>query len=259
MKLPKKVSRRVILIIVFVILVLGGGLFVYKFKKPQPQPDTEILTLIPSYKPKSSPKAGQDFKLTKDLVTLSVPFLAQAPFGEWSDPRQQDGCEEASVIMAMHWVRGTKIESKEAGKNEILTLSHYQEDNFGFYHDTSAYDTAKWMIEGYYNYKSYELKYPKNAEDIINELVNGNLIIVPSNGKALGNPNFTAGGPDRHMLVVKGYNRNTSQFITNDPGTRQGENYRYNKEVLFNAVRDYTTGYHAPIEGDKKVMIVVKK
>ena len=33
------------------------------------------------------------------VLIKNVPFLIQAPFSEWKDPRQQDACEEASSCL----------------------------------------------------------------------------------------------------------------------------------------------------------------
>jgi len=43
------------------------------------------------------------------------------------------------------------------------------------------------------------------------------------------------------------------------PGTRKGELYEYDTKVLFNAIRDYPTGYHEPLSKIEKNMIVVWK
>jgi hypothetical protein len=188
-----------------------------------------------------------------------VPFTPQAPFAEWKDPRQQDACEEASVLMAMHWVKSEPIASREAAKQEILAISAYQSEKYGQFHDTSAIDTGKRIVEGFYQYKNYQVKPLVSPEDIVDELDRGAIVLVPSNGQLLNNPNFTAPGPERHMLVVKGFDRTTSQFITNDPGIRQGENWRYSKDILFNAARDFETGDHIPITMIRKVMIVIMK
>lgn len=206
----------------------------------------------------SSVKQRQNKPAGKDIL-LNVPFAAQAPFGEWSDPRQQDGCEEVSVLMAMRWVNNRKTISKDEAKKEILAISDYEEKTYGSYHDTSAADTVSRIIKGYYNYDNASVEYNINAEDIISELEKGDLIIVPANGQKLGNPNFTAPGPDRHMLIIKDYDASSDEFITNDPGTRQGENYRYKSDVLINALRDYPTGNHLPIEAERKAMIIIKK
>ena len=79
------------------------------------------------------------------------------------------------------------------------------------------------------------------------------------NGQLLHNPNFKQPGPERHMLVIIGFDPRKKQFITNDPGTRNGANYRYNYTTLYNAIRDYPTGYNKPIKKVEKNIIIVGK
>jgi hypothetical protein len=94
---------------------------------------------------------------------------------------------------------------------------------------------------------------------LITPLVLGQLLIVPTNGQLLHNPNYTAPGPERHNLVIRGYDSVTKEFITNDPGTRKGEDYRYPENVLFKALSDYPTGDHLPILIASKSAILVSK
>ena len=160
--------------------------------------------------------------------------------------------------MAVRWARGESL-NKEEARSEILKLADYQKKSFGEYRDTSAEDTVIRIIKGYFGYSQAEVKKDITIYDIINELVKGNLVITPMNGRQLNNPHYTGQGPERHMLVIRGYDSQTKEFITNDAGTRLGEKYRYKEEVLYNAIRDYLTGYHLPIEKEEKVMIVVEK
>ena len=84
--------------------------------------------------------------------------------------------------------------------------------------------------------------------------------MVPAFGQALKNPNFAKPGPITHMLVVVGYDEKTKEFITNDPGTKRGQNYRYNENVLFDAVWAYPAGKihpDPPKNTSQKVMLVV--
>ncbi len=190
-------------------------------------------------------------------VFIDVPFMSQAPFGNWSDPRKQDGCEEAAVIMAMAWVRGETLSSKSVD-DEINKIAAYEEETVGTFHDTSAFDTAETIFKGYFKYEKVEVRYRIKKKDIAKELASGNLVIVPTRGQLLGNPNYTPPGPVTHNLVVTGYDLKTKEFITNDPGTRNGKNYRYDENVLEDAIIDYPTGLHEKIEEEKTAMIIVK-
>lgn len=192
------------------------------------------------------------------IIINSAPFTPQAPFGSWKDQRFQDGCEEASVLIAFRWAKNLGLTKKEA-ETEILKMADWETNKYKNYRDTSAADTAKRLLGEFYGYKNYQVKSDIKASDIISEIQKGNIVIVPTNGQKLKNPYFTQPGPDRHMLVIIGYDSTKKEFIVNDPGTRRGQNYRYNEKILFNAIRDYPTGNHLKIVGEKKSMIVVGK
>jgi len=192
-------------------------------------------------------------------IIHDVAFISQSPFAQWNDPRQQDGCEEASILNAIHWIRGDSFISKEQALEELLALSKFSEERYGTYHDTSAADTIKFFPD-YFQHDDVELRSVGTASDIVSEIRNGNLVIVPANGRRLLNPHFTAPGPEYHMLVVKGFDESTKEFITNDPGmSTRGVSYRYSYSVLFDAIADYETGQHIPRVMTNKNMIVVSR
>jgi hypothetical protein len=184
-------------------------------------------------------------------ILLSVPFTSQAPFGGWSDLRQEDGCEEASSLMAVSWAREQSFTKQEA-LNKILGSSDYTLKKYGEYRDLSATDTLNWVIKDYFNYQKAIVKKNITVDDIINELKNGHVVIAPMNGQLLGNPTH-------HMMVIRGYDQIKKMFITNDPGTRKGELYEYDKNVFFEAIRDYKTGFQEPDTTVEKNIIVVSK
>ena len=260
------INLRKTLISLFIIIIVSAivaVLLLYAGQKKIPEQIPTFQQHIPLATPTPivipTPIQAGPTSTPPAVVLIDVPFTPQAPFAQWSDPRQQDGCEEASVVMAMHWVRGEQIRSREAALQEILALSYYQENTFGEYRDTSAADTADRLIKGYYNYSNFDVRSVITNDEIIRTIRLGHVVILPFNGQALHNPYFTPPGPERHMMVLIGYDSNTEEYITNDPGTRQGESYRYDKDILFAAIRDYSTGYHIPIEKVEKAMIVVKR
>lgn len=192
-------------------------------------------------------------------VLLDVPFASQAPLGNWADPMQQNGCEEAAAIMAMAWINGEEKLPPEDIINEIKKISNYETEKYGGYIDTNAEDTALRIFKDYFKYDNIEAKHGISIENIKQELFKGNLIIVPANGRKLGNPYYTPPGPLTHMLVVKGYDAAKKEFITNDGGTRHGENFRYKEKIFETALLDYPTGDHSPISEIKTAMIIVRK
>lgn len=191
-------------------------------------------------------------------ILLDVPFTPQSPFGDWADQRQQDGCEEASSLMAIKWARDESLTYEEA-LDEILVASDYSLRKYGEYRDIAVPDIVEWIIKDYFNYQNVTFKTDISIEDIVDELSKGNVVITPMNGQLLGNPYYTAPGPERHMILIRGYDEERKVFITNDPGTRRGEGFEYDEEMLFNAIRSYPTGYHEPIEKIEKDMIIVWK
>lgn len=209
---------------------------------------------------------NQDKAITTDLlpnkvfprqVLLKVPFTAQAPFGNWADVRQDYGCEEAAILMAMYWVYGRDLPPEEA-KKEIIAISEFEKKNYGDFHDTSTLDTLK-VLKAYFGYENAFARFDIGVEDIKAELAQGNLVIVPIDGTKVDNPYYTPPGPSRHKIVIIGYDDDTQEFITNDPGTKRGEGYRYDYQILEDALLDYPTGLNEPISQIRTAMIVVEK
>lgn len=240
-----------IIIIIAIILFAGGGAYALKnrLRPPQAPPDTSFSPLVPDVVPDTPAKAG--------YVLLNVPFTSQAPTGNWADPRQEDGCEEASILMAWLWTQNKSITPQEAEK-AITDISDFETANYGNYFDLDAQDTAK-LMQDYYGYKKISVKIDPTIEDIKNELRKGILVLVPANGQKLGNPHYKSPGPLTHMLVIKGFDDAKGQFITNDPGTQYGKSYVYAYQTLYNAMVNYPSGRHEDQTGRPKAMILVQK
>ena len=85
------------------------------------------------------------------------------------------------------------------------------------------------------------------------EISENHPVILPTAGRLLGNPYFRQPGPIYHMVVAIGYSGNT--IIVQDVGTRRGENYKYNENILFNAIHDWT-GVPENINSGPKNMLV---
>jgi hypothetical protein len=202
-------------------------------------------------------QANQPEVVTPERTMLTVPFFAQAPTANWDDPRQQDGCEEASLLMAHLWLTGQTMTVQQA-EQAIIELSDWQTQKYGNYVDRSIADSAV-MFEDYFNHTNYEIKRNITAQDIKKELAQGRLVIVPTNGQILANPNYTAPGPITHMLPIIGFDDSTGEFITNDPGTRNGRQFRFSYDNLMRAIYDYPTGKHEPYAPTDTVMMVVMK
>lgn len=189
-----------------------------------------------------------------DSVNLAVPFTPQAPHADWSLP-YQEACEESSLIMVNAWMVGTPSGLMEADVADrlIQELVAWQEERFGYYEDTSAEETAV-IAREFYGYANSEVLPVESIEDVKKVLADGYAVILPAAGKKLGNPYFSGEGPLYHMLVVKGYTKD-GRIITNDPGTKRGEDFLYDAETLFSAIGDWNDGN--PADGEK-LMIILK-
>jgi hypothetical protein len=256
-------NYKLFLILFACLLFVGAGFYFYWIWEPEEEPIEdemieEDLSEGQSLEYEVLPSAENGSSQDQVLAALDIPFVPQAPSGEWDDPVYQDGCEEAAALMVVYWALDKGL-TKEIARQEIKAMADYQEENFGEYRDTAAQDTVERIIKGYFGYEQAEVKEISRAEDIIKEIKKSRAVIVPANGQLLNNPYYTPPGPERHNLVVRGYDVKTDEFITNDGGTKRGELYRYPKEILFKAIRDYPTGYHQPIISIEKVMIVVDK
>ncbi|MBI2122241.1 MAG: C39 family peptidase [Candidatus Sungbacteria bacterium] len=186
-------------------------------------------------------------------VVLPVPFTVQAPFGNWSSP-WQDFCEEASVVMVAHYLWKLPLTPKFADA-EMQLIKTYETYVFGRYKDTSAEETTQ-ILRNLYGFKEARVLYDPRLADIKRELSGGNPLIVPVAGRLLGNPYFRPPGPLYHMLVIKGFDDAREVFITNDPGTRRGENLEYPQKKLFEAIHDWNGG---DVTRGKRAMIVIGK
>ncbi|KKW20392.1 MAG: hypothetical protein UY61_C0035G0010 [Candidatus Adlerbacteria bacterium GW2011_GWC1_50_9] len=192
---------------------------------------------------------------TKILEIASVPFVPQSPFGERGNPVFENACEEAVLLMSYSWVARKPLVREEA-REEILKMAEYERVNFGFHEDTSAADTARLMKE-YLGYDGVVVRDGVEAEDIIPELLKGNLVIIPVNGQKLGNPRFEPPGPIVHMILVRGYDFARNEFIVHDPGTQFGKDYRYSFDVINDAFEDYPSGKEVTAGSGTRAMIVV--
>ena len=234
---------------VLALLIFGLNIYVYFIWDAGVPTPTQAITV-------DVEKVVVEPVIPQGLIEHQVPFTPQAPLGEWFDPRQQYGCEEALSVMAMHWVKGESISLLEA-REEILAISDFQQENYGMFEDTSISDTETRIFRDYYGYEYTKVRTGISVEDIKEELYRGNVILVPINGRTIQNPYYTAPGPLRHMIMVIGYDPKTRTFTTNDPGTKNGANFFYGEDVLAASLQNYETGLNEPIQDNPPEMLVI--
>lgn len=171
-------------------------------------------------------------------VTLPVPFTAQAPFADWRQP-WQDACEESVITMVDHYYAGKELD-KQVAKKEILKAFHIKEKYYGTSLDEGAEKMQDW-INNFYNWEARIVENP-TTEQIKNEINNRRPVIALTHGRYLYNQYFRDGGPDYHTIVISGYDDETNNFITQEPGTRRGLDFRYSYDRIMTAIRDFVPG-----------------
>lgn len=200
-----------------------------------------------------------------DSIVAQVPFSSQAPFANW-DNDHNEACEEASLLLANEFVRGNKSSDLDRfyADSEIIKMISWERENWGGHFDLEI-EKTKELAEKFYNTTNLEIKTINSIEEIKSYLATGKIIVAPTAGRKLGNPNFKTPGPVYHMLVIKGYD--SDNFITNDVGTKNGKDYKYKYEVLFLAIHDlpqearfkeHFIKNHPELigRGEKKVLII---
>ncbi|MFY9461893.1 MAG: C39 family peptidase [Candidatus Sungiibacteriota bacterium] len=249
-KMAREISRIISGVILFAAIFLSA-FFIYKdevvrFLNP------EIAEAIPS----SAVYPEKKKNPLPDSVDIAVPFSSQAPLGYWNQP-WQDACEEASVMMAVAWARGFTL-TPDLAAAEILNEVDFENRVFGYHNDTDVDDTLRLFTE-FYRYGNVALKKEGvSAENIKRELASGNIVIVPLAGEILAreNPYFTS-PPHYHMVVIRGYDDKAQKFIVNEPGTKQGEAFRYSYATLIEAVHDWTGSASTILSGEKAMIVVM--
>lgn len=227
---------------------------------PQPKPNTNTNTNANTPVPPPPPvntntNTNQNTNINAPVgipveYNLAVPFTTQAPFANWTGS-YEDGCEEASALMVEHYFRKKTFPSQQYTKDLLDQAFAWEDGRFGYNLDTTAAETAV-LLREYFGFANVSVDGDFTAADIKAHIAAGRPVIVPAYGKALLNPNFRNGGPDYHMLVIKGYT--ATSFITNDPGTRRGADYVYPIERLMGAIHDWNGG---DVANGNKAMIVV--
>lgn len=232
-------SNNLVVLIFIIILV---GIFVLNDNPKNKGVANEIL---------SNESVTQASKPTDENNTLKVPFVVQAPYAVW-DAFHQETCEEASLLMIKYYFDGKSSVSQSEIEQDFHKMIDY-ESSVGMGVSINL-DQLNNLAKNYLNLHTGKIIKDFSAEDIINELSDGNPVIVPVAGKMLKNPNYRNGGAIYHMLVIIGFTHDN--FIVNDSGTKQGSNYEYKKELLLNAIHDWNE--QEIMDGPKSALVFGK-
>lgn len=252
-----KSNAKVKIFLAIVVIILAGivAFFIWKNKSDEGAMVYVNGGQLVNNKVVPKDSAVKDATSVKELppkVLIKVPFTSQAPFAVW-DAYHEDACEEAAIIMVKYYLDNKSL-SKEQADKEIMALIDFEIKNYGSYIDSDARQMVD-MSKRFYGITNMKVIYDFQKGDIKKYLALGKPIIIPAAGRLLGNPNFKAPGPLYHALVLTGYDGDW--IITNDPGTRKGENYRYKLDIIYNAIHDFS-GDKDKIEQGRKAMIVLE-
>jgi len=198
------------------------------------------VTVVVKSKPSVAEKKKEEPpKELPKQAKLDVPFVAEAPDGLWTGP-WKNACEEASMVMVEGFYAGKKTLAVADAKKRMTELFAIQDGIWKSNANSDAARTTK-IANDNMGFEAILVESP-TVEDVKTEIVAGHPVILPVNGKELGNPNipFLATGSFYHMLVVIGYDDTTGEFITNDDGDEKaGAGRRYKYEPFMASVHDY--------------------
>lgn len=190
-------------------------------------------------------------------LVWDVPFTSQAPNANWDEP-YQNFCEEAAALMAAFWARNKTFLSKNHQEKELNAIKDWEITEFGDYIDTDAEQTAR-ILTDFFDITHVQVIKDPTLSDIKSIIKKGGIVIAPTAGKMLNNPNFRGTGPLYHMLVIRGYNEKTTEFITNDPGTRKGEKYPYSYSILDKSIANWYSNGRTIRLDDRQIIAVYKE
>jgi hypothetical protein len=257
---PNNKSNKRILLIIFLLGLLVGIIFLFNNKgKDSNQLSSEsINNNLSNSNQTANINADTPEPVSEEVTTppqtlqLDVPFTSQAPTANW-DELHNEACEEASIIMSYAYFNNITSLPPVIVEKEITKLTDWQKKNYGYYLSITTDETVRMAKDVY----GLNARTALMTERTIKEaLANNKLVVLPANGRLLGNPNFTPPGPIYHMLVITGYNG--SEFITNDPGTRRGENYQYSYDTLEQAAGGWDHTAKEVDTSDKRIIIISK-
>lgn len=261
--------KKIYYILIFLIITGAGGWFFvnrveikqdveeWQMKRDLP-PNTSVILNPPEADEESLSQSLRDPSssaldgLARDdipEINLTVPFTSQAPEKNWDQP-WQDACEEAALLMLDAYYKKYNL-SPLFARDEILKIIEWEEER-GL-ENSLEIERVKETAEQYFKILNFSVLENPTIEDIKKSIAKGNPVLAVAYGKDLPNPYFNNGGPEYHALIIRGYTE--EKFITNDPGTKRGENFAYYYNDLLNAVHGWNGGN---VKEGKKVILIAE-
>lgn len=226
------------LFVAVVVIFAGAALGIYRYY----QAGLDNISTKEATKPKATLSQTKTDGNKKEAVLapskdLSVPYAAQAPFGNWSV--HEESCEEAAILMYHEYFSKTPYPSNRIpdGTADPIyrSMKLWQTNNYGKEPDLDMGALGRFAKE-YYGY-SYNTK--EATEKTIKEAIsNGYPVVVPVMTHSLENKMY---GPYSvyHVLLIKGYD--ATGVITNDAGVGNGPGHHYDWNILWQAIDAQTS------------------
>jgi uncharacterized protein YvpB len=269
--MSRRAKKIILKVTVLTLLLLGLVVYwqkdelVFLFKKRQSVPEAktadqatattqETAGLAPAVKTETAQSVDPPRAETviPPTYNLKVPFTSQAPLAVW-DKKDEEACEETALLMAHRYYTGHGIDSTADARNGIDQIIEWEKANLGGVWESTTAAELTQVAQGMLGYKQAHIIKDPSIDIIKGAISSGHPVLVPAAGRQLDNPFFKQPGPLYHMIVIKGYDDH--EFITNDPGTRRGADYRYKFQTVLNANHDWNGG---AVESGEKVIIVLK-
>ena len=217
--------------------LLAAAIFVVarvnRYDESQPFIYGEFNTFSPTLSPVILPTSAPA------SVILEVPYVSEAPSGNFSGP-WKNACEEASITMVEKYYLGEKSVSIREAEDFMAMLFDKEDVLYGSNKNTDAAQTAA-IINNYASYNAVVITDPK-IEEIKEELEQNRPVISLHRGFDLQNENirFAPILSSYHMMVIIGYDDETREFVTNDPGDFvAGAGRRYGYDLFMASLHDY--------------------
>ena len=195
---------------------------------PTQAPAPPVLATAPPVPPKPPPPPPH-------TIVLPVPFTPGAPTGDWT--RDQESCEEATLVMYHHYLTGDRsatIPAQQA-ENEITAMRQAEVAMWGVEPDLSMQKLGE-LASSYYKHHFQVL--PATVDAIGAQLWAGHPVVVPATTGMLRrqNSHFNPNHSLYHVLMLKGFT--ASDAVANDVGVTLGRGWIYTWPLVFQAVDD---------------------
>lgn len=195
-------------------------------------------------KTSSSPK--------KVSENLAVPFVSQAPLTVWDDTHKTLQ-EEALLFMVMQYYAGIPGVIDSAVADTALLAMIDAETVAGLGENLMVSEFG--IFAEFYSSMKFTVVESPTIDQIKTYISSGTPILVPVATEKMNNEFYLNDAAPYHYVIIRGYD--DENFITNDPGTRRGENYSYAQSIIMEAMGDWNGG--DLMNGAKRILILEKK